>query len=297
MRDIILIYHPKAGDTYFRFSLDRFIEVFSEKNYEIRIFRSREPGDMLRYLLECDLSLTQAVFVAGGTGTINEVVNGMMRRGSKIPIGVIPAGTDNEFAKSLGFGDDLEENLLALSEMNTMAVDIAKANESYFVNICSAGTIARISDVSNDMKNILGRWAYYIKGIGVISKIRKMNLRLEVDGTNYEGSYAVVMILNDRIRRQEREISREILSDGKYDLVAAKIGGIANMARALVKIVKKEPIQEKDILYVRGSHFRISLDEREGDIEIPTEIDGEKGPGFPIEIQVYQEALNFFIKP
>jgi len=44
MKDILLIYNPKAGDTTFRFSLDRFIEIFSEKQWEIRVFRSRRAG-------------------------------------------------------------------------------------------------------------------------------------------------------------------------------------------------------------------------------------------------------------
>ena len=50
MKNILLIYNPKAGDTTFRFSLDRFIEIFSEKGYEVRVFRSRVPGDMAEYI-------------------------------------------------------------------------------------------------------------------------------------------------------------------------------------------------------------------------------------------------------
>lgn len=294
MRDIILIYNPKAGDTYFRFSLDRFIEVFSDKNFEIRVFRSGRPGDMAEYLKDCDLSLTQAVFVAGGNGTINEVVNAMMEIQSKIPIGVIPAGIENEFAKSLGFGADLEETLKALSAMTPMPVDVARVNEQYFVNICSAGTFASLTNVSNDMKNTFGRLAYYIKGIGAISKIHKMDLRIETDDEVYEGKFVLFMLINAKLRRENPSETVHELTDGQYDLLAVKIGGVANIARVLVKVMRRESIQEKDILYLRGNHFKISaINEAEA---VATEVDGEIGPSLPIEVRVYRGALNFFVK-
>ncbi|MBQ7050976.1 MAG: YegS/Rv2252/BmrU family lipid kinase [Firmicutes bacterium] len=297
MKDIILIYNPKAGDTYFRFSLDRFIEIFSEKEYEIRVFRSRRVGDMAEYLKECNLSCTQAIFVAGGDGTINEVVNALMEMACKIPVGVIPAGTDNAFAKSLGFGADLEENMQALSAMIPMAVDVARVNEQYFVNVCSAGSFASLVNISSDMKNSMGRMAYWVKGMSVLSKIHKMNLCIEVDGVKYEDQFVFFMIVNARIRRQDRETIRQKLSDGKYDLIAVRIGGVSNIARVMMQVVKKEPIQEKDILYLRGSNFKISLKDENEKSDIPIEIDGEQGSGLPLNVEVLKEEMNFFIHP
>lgn len=296
MKDIILIYNPKAGNTFFRFSLDRFIEIFSEKEYEIRVFRSRRTGDMAEYLKQCNLALTQAIFVAGGDGTVNEVVNAMMEMNYKIPLGVIPAGTDNDFAKSLGFENDLEENLQALSAMIPMAVDVAKANDRYFVNICSAGSFASLANISSDMKNSMGRMAYWIKGVGVLSKIHKMDLSIEVDGVKHEGVFVFFMIVNARLHRQDKEMIRQDLTNGKYDLIAVKIGGISNIARVMMQIVKKEPMQDKDILYLRGSRFRISVNGK-GEEKIPTEIDGEDGCGLPVNVEVMKSALEFFIHP
>jgi diacylglycerol kinase (ATP) len=291
VRDIILIYNPKAGDTYFRFSLDRFIEVFSEKEYEIRVFRSRRAGDMAAYLEECDLSLTQAIFIAGGNGSINEVVNAMMRIGSKIPIGVIPAGVENDFAKSLGFGADLEENLKALAVMDAVAVDVARVNDQYFVNLCSAGTFTSLTNVSSDMKNTFGRLAYYVKGLGALTKIRKMNLHIETEQASYEGVYAFLMLINAKIQRERKDIVG--LTDGKYDLLAIKNAGIADIARIFLKVIKREPIDNKNALHLQGDYFKISAKDCIETIE--TEVDGEKGPSLPLEVKVYRGALNFFI--
>ena len=294
MRDIILIYNPKAGDTYFRFSLDRFIEIFSAKNVEIRVFRSRQPGDMALYLKECDLSLTEAVFVAGGDGTVNEVVNAMMERNSRLPIGVIPAGTDNDFAKLLGFGEDLEENLKSLFAGKVVPVDVARVNDRYFVNACSAGTLSSMVNVSSDMKNLFGRWAYYIKGVSALPKFHKMDLSIQEGETIHEGRFAFMTIVN--VRPHPDGVGADIseLSNGMFDLLAVKIDGIANIARVIMKIVRKEPIHEKDVLYIEGKHFNIwSNDDTD---ENYIEVDGERGPAMPLNIQVYQGALQFFVK-
>ena len=84
------------------------------------------------------------------------------------------------------------------------------------------------------------------------------------------------------------------LSNGMFDLLAVKIDGIANIARVIMKIVRKEPIHEKDVLYIEGKHFNIwSNDDTD---ENYIEVDGERGPAMPLNIQVYQGALQFFVK-
>ena len=183
MRNLILIYNPGAGDGQFRFSLDRFMEIFSAKGYEIKVFRSKEPGDMAVYLKDCNLDETKAVFVAGGNGTINEVVGGLMDRGIHVPVGLIPTGMENDFAKALGFGKELEENLSALAQMETVPVDVACINGQYFINMCTGGALAYMSKVSADMRAVLGRGAYYLKGMSSLHRAKRFRLKIEADGT------------------------------------------------------------------------------------------------------------------
>ena len=159
MKNIILIYNPKAGDTTFRFSLDRFIEIFSEKDYEVRVFRSRMPGDMATFLEQTDFHDTEAVMVAGGTGTINEVVGAMIRQKIDLPVGIVPAGTENEYARYLGFNGELEDNLKALFAMTEITVDVGRVGDSYFVDSLCVGTLSTISAVSSEMRNAFGKMA------------------------------------------------------------------------------------------------------------------------------------------
>ena len=70
MGSVLLLYNPRAGNTFFRYSLDYFAEEMQKLNYDIRLFRSSEKGSMEAYLRSCSLEQVEAVFVAGGDGSV-----------------------------------------------------------------------------------------------------------------------------------------------------------------------------------------------------------------------------------
>jgi|GEM_PF-500005 len=287
MKDILLIYNPKAGDTTFRFSLDRFIEIFSEKQWEIRVFRSRRAGDMSEYLRLCDLSETQAVFVAGGTGTVNEAVDALMQRGANVPVGIIPAGTDNEFAVKLGFGSDLDENLKALAEMKEGTLDVGRVNDHYFVYSLTAGTVSSVSMVSNEVKNTFGKLAFYAKGVASLQKIRRVRLSIEAGEKRYTGSFAGLMITNEQLFQHNLE------PEGAFTLIASQSALFGREERYFAKNSMPEGELTKGVLKLVSDHFLVTL--ADGEKALPTEMDGERGPAFPLEVEVIRGGLRVFI--
>ena len=268
MKNIILIYNPKAGDTTFRFSLDRFIEIFSEKDYEVRVFRSRMPGDMATFLEQTDFHDTEAVMVAGGTGTINEVVGAMIRQKIDLPVGIVPAGTENEYARYLGFNGELEDNLKALFAMTEITVDVGRVGDSYFVDSLCVGTLSTISAVSSEMRNAFGKMANYMKGVVSINKLKSMKLQIETGDKRYTGVFTSFIIANEAIRKPGP------LSTGKYTLIATRSTKLGREFRYLEKdypegqtILRKNVISavdgigevEKGVLRLTGHDFKIRI--------------------------------------
>ena len=220
MQEVILLYNPKAGDTYFRFELDEFIAVFNTAGYDTRIFRSRAKGDMAAYLLKADLSNVAAVFVAGGDGSINEVVNGLMNCKHKVPLGVIPAGTSNDFARSLGFPSEYEKCINLLANMQMEDVDVGCVNGRYFINVCGAGLFTNVSQTVNiDLKNLIGKMAYYLKGAGQLPSFRPFKLRVEANGEVYEDNFILFLVLNSGSAGGFKLATDAALDDGLYDFV------------------------------------------------------------------------------
>lgn len=303
MNNIILIYNPKAGDASFRFSLDRFIEIFSEKDLEVRIFRSKVPGDMAEYLEQTDFRHTQAIMVAGGTGTVNEVVGAMMRQKIDLPVGIVPAGTENEYARWLGFDGDLEENLKSLFAMIETTVDIGRIGDNYFVDSLGAGTFSSISSVSSDARNAFGKMANYMKGAVSIQKLKPMKLQIESGDKRYTGVFSSFILANEAIRKYGP------LSTGTFTLIATKSNKLGREFKYLRKdypkgetLVRKDTVitdgvgeVEKGVLRIPGKHFLIRvLDE---DNPVRTQIDGERGPALPAEVEILPHALRVYYNP
>ena len=112
------------------------------------------------------------LFVGGGDGTLNEVLNGVARleQGlSQVTFGVIPLGTGNDFATALGISENIPDAIDALLEGDAAAVDIGRMNDRYFVNVSAGGFIAEVSDAVNpQLKTITGKLAYLIGGAQVV---------------------------------------------------------------------------------------------------------------------------------
>ena len=265
MENIILLYNPRAGNALFRQMLDFFLATFMQKNLEVRIFRSNEPGDMAVYLENCSFEKTKAIFIAGGDGSVHEVVNTLLKCHCQIPLGVIPTGTDNDFAKELGMPKDVQQAIVQLSKMKTVRRDIGEVNGCYFVYECAGGSMANVgASVSTDMKNSMGKSAYYIHGVKQLSRTRRMQI-----------------ILRDGETVQEEEVVYfHIRLQGNGKLVFRGIPiGIDTILMPSKKIIRREITS-------------LLLETAE---PIITNLDGDVGPETPIHVKVHPNAMRFIV--
>ena len=274
MGSVLLLYNPRAGNTFFRYSLDYFAEEMQKLNYDIRLFRSSEKGSMEAYLRSCSLEQVEAVFVAGGDGSVNEAVNGLMARDSHIPVGIIPAGTDNLFSKKLGMSQDVETAIRQLTKWSMRAYDIGEVNGRYFVQSCRVGFVAALKQkVSLDMKNSMGRAAFYVKGMGQLAKTRPFTA--EIHWPEQEEP------------KKEKLIFMEVRlpDDGKLELLGVQ-AGLSKIPKSLVRLKKDK---EGAVHYWAEQLF----------VEIPqghmaVGVDGEVGVSPPLAFQIHSKRIQFF---
>lgn len=122
------------------------------------------------------------LFVAGGDGTLNEVLNGVARVDGgldAVTFGLIPLGTGNDFANALGLPDEAEAAIEMLVDGEPLAVDVGRLNDHYFVNVSAGGFIAEVSDAVNpQLKTLAGKLAYLIGGAQVLLDYEPVRARL-----------------------------------------------------------------------------------------------------------------------
>ena len=297
MRYIQLIYNPMAGQRFFPMYLDRFVEIFQNKGYEVRLHRTLSADDFSTFLLGKDMSECIAIFVAGGDGSVNRVVNAMFSQGIDLPLGVIPAGTANDFAMHLGFPGDQIEAIEQLSNMKIGRVDVGKVNDAYFVNVCCGGLFANISqNIDVELKNTLGKLAYYIKGIGQLPGFSKLRFKIEHEDGIIDDDFYLFLLLNGSSAGGFSRLGHDAnIEDGVMDFIGIKACPVQDIPGLFGKILIGEHLNDKNIVFFKSSHLKIECTKGIKGFE-ESDIDGETGPKFPLEIEVLHRRLQV-IKP
>lgn len=175
MKKVKLIYNSGAGQSKFTYFLDTIIEQFMQNDIEVSIFRAGEKASLEDFLKDADKENLYGIIVAGGDGTLNRVVNIMMKYGIKTPLGVIPAGTSNDFAKHINMPNNFSECIDKILKNNVRPIDVGKANDKYFINVCSAGLFTNSSQKADvNLKKAIGKLSYFITGAKELFKFRPL---------------------------------------------------------------------------------------------------------------------------
>lgn len=197
---LLFVFNPRAGKAKIKNKLCDIIDIFTKAGYEIVVYPTQEEGDAIRAVRDKKEDYDLLV-CSGGDGTLDEVVNGMIKCQKQIPIGYIPAGSTNDFARSLGIPKDMIKAAGVIVEGEDYACDIGEMNEECFVYIAAFGLFTDVSyETSQDIKNVLGHMAYILEGMKRLSAIK--SYRMKVD-------------YKRKLTKEEAELE-ETLSEGLY---------------------------------------------------------------------------------
>ena len=148
-----------------------------------KVARIRRPS-RLPLAVDARLSLgVDRLIVGGGDGTLGTVAPRLARR--DVALGVIPLGTANDFARTLGIPSNLDEAAAVAAGDHETAVDLGRANDAFFLNVASVGmSVALTHALSPLLKRWLGPAAYAVAGVGAFVRHVTFRTRLESgDGT------------------------------------------------------------------------------------------------------------------
>lgn len=294
MSYVQLIYNPVAGQKVFKTRLDYMVEMFQNAGYELRIHRTMSNDDFTTLFEGKSYEGCEAIIVAGGDGSLNRTVNAMKDNNLDIPIGIIPAGTANDFARHIGMPDSIQNAINMVSKLKYKRLDIGKANDRYFVNVCSGGLLTNIShDIDPELKNTLGKLAYYIKGVQQLPRFRSLKFRITTNDKTYEEDLFLFLVLNGSSAGGFNRIGEYAsMKDGKLDFVGIKACPLNDVPTVFRKILLGDHLEDKNILYFQSDYMVIECLEKE---KLPSDLDGEPGPSYPIEISVLPEALKVIV--
>lgn len=294
-KKLLFIYNAHAGKAQIRGKLVGILDIFAKEGYEITVAPTQKQGDAAVFAEEMEDSFDMLV-CSGGDGTLDEVVTGMVRGGHRLPIGYIPCGSTNDFAKSLKIPSNMLHSAHIAVAGEMLSCDIGRFNQDAFIYIAAFGLFTDVSyETRQSVKNVLGHMAYILEGMKRIPSVKTYHFKVTCDEMEIEDDFIFGMVTNSlSVGGFKRITGKNVeLDDGVFEVTLIKMPKNAfELNKILVSLTTR--ILDTDYMYCfKASHILFESEE-----ELPWTLDGEFGGVHRrIEIENLHKALEIRIPP
>lgn len=288
MNKVKFIYNPYSGEKTIVYNIENVIRIHQKYGYQIIPFRVSFEFDMKEAFKDIDKSY-KYILVAGGDGTVDTAVNHMKRLNINIPIAILPVGTANDFAKFIGMSENIEKACEQIVNSIPKKLDLGKVNDKYFINVASTGLFTDVSQKTDvNLKNTIGKLAYYVKGLEQLTNLRKLKVRVKSENAVFDGNMYLMLIFNGQTAGNLKFAYKAEIDDGLLDIIIIKAGMIKDTIALFIKMLRGDHLENTSgLLYFKSNKIEIYCDEG-----IVTDIDGERGPDFPLMVECIKGGLE-----
>ena len=298
MKKLLFVYNPRAGKEMLKPRLSDVLDIFVKAGYEVTVHPTQAYRDAYYQIKEYEVGKYDLIASRRPERTIDEVATGMMKRREMgkdvVPVGYIPAGTTNDFAKSL----HIPRKPLAAADNAVKGVpfpcDIGKFNDSVFVYIAAFGIFTDVSyETDQAVKNVLGHMAYILEGAKRIFNIPSYKIKVEHDGEAIEDEFIFGMVTNSRsVGGFSNMVGKNIVfDDGLFEVTLIKTPKNPIALQEIIAALLIEQVDTKHMYTFKTK--KITFDSVE---EIPWTLDGEFGGEQDyVEIENAQKAMEIMV--
>lgn len=283
------IYNPYSGENSILTEIDKVLQTYQKNGYSVVPYRlDKEYGKADDAFFDIEENYDH-VLIAGGDGTVDIVINSMKKNHVDIPVGILPSGTANDFAKFIGMPSNIEVACEQIINSEVKSVDLGKVNNEYFVNVASTGLFTDISQKTDiNLKNTIGKLAYYLKGIEQIPNFRNLKVRVSSNEKVFDGDMYLMLVFNGQTAGNINFAYKAMIDDGFLDVIIIKTSTPIDIINLLLSMLKGEHLEGcPGLIYFKTDKLLIESTE-----DIVTDIDGERGPDFPLEISCMKNELK-----
>ena len=287
-----IIFNPRAGAAADR---ERILSQLAQLN-PIALRITRKAGDAEKWAREAIRTKCDFVVVAGGDGTLNEVVNGLATDAKKVRVGIVPLGTGNDFARTLGLPSSIEQNIEIHRSAKTKRIDLVRVKSKrtrYFVNVSAGGFSGLVDEkITPKIKQAWGPLAYIRGAAAALPQLH---------------AYHTQILLDDS-EQLSAELYNVVVANGRFVAGGLPIAPQADPRDGLLEVVliPKLPGPEMAVLaaqIVLGKHpsSKATIFRRAKKISVRSRprmcfnVDGELVGNAPAVFQILPRALNFVV--
>lgn len=295
----LIIYNPTSGKGKIQKNLQKIIKMLKKKYDEVEV-HPIIPPEKASQVAEENINKYDTYIVAGGDGTLNEVINGIAEKDNAPTIGYIPCGTTNDVARSLSIPRNIKRAIKVILKGKIFNHDIFKVNDRYAIYVCTTGLGCEASyETKQKAKRFFGRLAYFVYGAKKIFKTEPLNLKISYFDEKLVTNTlrcSLLLILNSKSVAGFKVNKKAVLDDGYIDVVM-----IFNKSKKLnfFSIFTLCKLFLFGLDYTKKSKFLVYYKLKEFNIDIENardiNLDGELGLNESFKVKMIEKGVKIYI--
>ncbi|MBI4966387.1 MAG: diacylglycerol kinase family lipid kinase [Desulfomonile tiedjei] len=277
---VLVIGNPIAGTGRTEQRIHRFVHVLRKHGHDVEVYLTCEAGEAFERARSVDKGVERLV-VAGGDGTINEVLNGL-EDPARIPILHFPTGTANQLARSLGL--PAEPGILArlLEDGPIQRIDMGVAGDRRFLLLVSAGFDAKVTqEIQKRRNDTLGYAGYVLPVLKTLASHSDTKLEVVLDGRQRISGYNVMVLKVREYGGLFVFADDARLDSGHFDVCVFREGTVGWLCLYAVAGLTRKASDCPGLVHFKARTVRIESEE-----PIPVEIDGDHFGTTPVNIDM-----------
>lgn len=266
--------------------LNELVTALSNLGFDYEIEVTKAPLHAIELVCDYTKKGFRKIIAVGGDGTVNEVVNGIMKskKADEIKFGVIPEGGGNDFARNLQLESNIIKSLKVFLRGKTKGVDVGKVEDNYFINAFGLGFDAEVAENSRVIKFLNGLPRYILAILKTLLTLKARKVRIEINNEIIERSILLMSIGNGVSAGGGFLLTpNAIIDDGVYDVCIIRSISVFRIFKLLPTAIKGEHINYPEVEMIRSNRIRVKTER-----PIPIYYDGE--------LPVLKDPLDFTIE-
>ncbi|HIE37539.1 MAG TPA: diacylglycerol kinase family lipid kinase [Anaerolineales bacterium] len=296
----LIIYNPAAGPRDVKRELRRVRRELARRGWSVEIETTHRAGDATDLAWQAAREGLDGVWVAGGDGTVSEVVNGLVH--SETALGVLPVGTGNVWARQLRLPVymlthpfRLREAAIAQAEGQVRSVDVGWLNDRYFLLWAGIGFDAQVTtelEPRDRRTKRLGPLPYAVAAITLAREFSGVRTHAVLDGRAVRGRTLLILVSNIQLYAFFPVARRARLDDGLLDVFIFKGLGLSYILRHAAKLFSGRHLGDPQIVQRQARQITVWTEK-----PVAVQADGDPGGMTPASLRVVPRALRIMVPP
>lgn len=290
---VVIIFNPAAGQAdQAQASLEQVSQLWRDRGWQVDLAPTQFAGHATELAQNAAHQGYTCAIAAGGDGTVNEVMNGLV--GSRTALGVLPIGTVNIWAREMGLPMETQGAAKGLLDAEIVTVDVGQAGDRYFLLMAGIGFDAAVTAQINPReKKWLGAIAYVKQAFHTAWQFRGVRTALRIDGKRIRGRILMIVVGNSQLYGGVVKMTAHaVINDGLLDVCVIKGRSMLVAPLRLLSIFLRNYNRDPKVKYYKARQISIT-----GKRHLPVQVDGDFLGHTPLQFQIKPKALRVLVPP